>query len=137
LPVTAGDDERLCQRADERERPPSGLIAVYAERVEMAETLMAACQSGGYSAVWMPPDQNTLLTGARAVVWDAPPRREKQHLELRMLTEQMPHAPIVALVNFPRIEDQHRLVGAGAAAVLSKPLEIDGLLGVLDHVARC
>jgi len=44
-----------------------------------------------------------------------------------------PVAPIVALLDFPRIEDRRRALAAGAQAILSKPLQVDDLFWELDR----
>jgi CheY-like chemotaxis protein len=45
-------------------------------------------------------------------------------------------APIVALLNFPRVEDRDRALAAGAAAVLSKPVLVEDLLWQLRQIAQ-
>ena len=46
----------------------------------------------------------------------------------------MAPAPLIALLDFPRIEDVERARSAGAAAVLSKPLQLEDLFWHLERV---
>jgi CheY-like chemotaxis protein len=56
---------------------------------------------------------------------------------LRRLSEILgPATPIVAIVDFPRVEDRDRAMAAGAAAVLSKPLLLDDLFWQLDQLGE-
>jgi CheY-like chemotaxis protein len=42
--------------------------------------------------------------------------------------------PILALLGFPRIDQKRRALAAGAAAVLSKPVQLDDLFWHLDRL---
>jgi CheY-like chemotaxis protein len=138
LPPTATDEERLlwseCKGSDsERNRPPrEGLVAIVTERSEAAEWLADACAALGQPATraglnsWSGPQ-------AAAVIWDMA-AGDGGAFELAALAERFGKAPIVALSGFPRPADRERLLAAGAAAVLSKPLALDDLDWELDRL---
>jgi len=73
---------------------------------------------------------------ATAAIFDGSDLRGTECDELRHLAAALRPAPVIALLDFPRIEDHHRALCAGAAAVLSKPLSVDDLFWQLDHVAE-
>lgn len=49
------------------------------------------------------------------------------------MTATLRPAPVIALLDFPRIEDYDRAMAAGAVAVVSKPLHLDDLFWQLDR----
>ena len=53
---------------------------------------------------------------------------------LAALVERLRPAPVVAMLDFPRVEDCDRALAAGVVAVLSKPLVLADLFWHLDHV---
>ena len=75
------------------------------------------------------------IEGATAAIFDCDDLDDAEFAELRRLAAALRPAPVLALMSFPRIEDQCRAVAAGAAAVLSKPLVVDDLFGELDPAA--
>ena len=72
--------------------------------------------------------------GATAILWDGSDCRGEECEELRRLAAAMAPTPLVALLDFPRIEDFERAEAAGAAAVLSKPLQLADLFWELDRL---
>ena len=134
LPLTATEEDRLLADA---ERPPpaqSGLIAIAARSFVMADFLAAACRQCGYATVWLRPPGASRVGGAAAILWDGSDCRGEECEELRRLAAAMAPAPLVALLDFPRIEDFERAEAAGAAAVLSKPLQLADLFWELDRL---
>jgi DNA-binding NarL/FixJ family response regulator len=69
-----------------------------------------------------------------AVLWDAGLAAEANTTELAAIQAAFPGAPIIALTDFLRIEQHKRLLAAGAAVVLSKPVMLAELLWQLDEV---
>jgi CheY-like chemotaxis protein len=74
------------------------------------------------------------VEGAAAAIFDGSQGRGEELGELEHLAAGLRPAPIVALLDFPRIEDHRRAMAAGAAAVLSKPLQLEDLLWQLDRL---
>ena len=134
LPVTASEEDSFLADAD---RPPparGGLVAIAARRFVMADFLAAACRRYGYATAWLPPSRAVRLGGVAAVIFDGSDCRGAEQDELRRLAAAMAPAPLVALLDFPRIEDVDRCLAAGAAAVLSKPLILADLFWHLERL---
>ena len=134
LPLTATEEERLMFAP---QRPPAkrqGLIAIHSRPLEMENWLSAACRSRGLSTVWLRPPRPARVEGATAAIFDGSDIRGEELDELKHLAATLGSAPIIALLDFPRIEDYHRALSAGAAAVISKPLHLDDLFWELDRV---
>ena len=134
LPVTATEEERLLADAAEPLPARAGLIAISSPSLAMADWLAAACRHCGYATAWLRPPQPVRVRGAAAVLFDGGECRGEERDELRRLAAAMAPAPLVALLDFPRIEDFDRARSAGAAAVLSKPLQLEDLYWHLDRV---
>ncbi len=135
LPSTASDEEQFLISADEPVAQREGLVAIYSARFEMQEWLAAACRRAGLTTAWLRPDRLAPPGPARVVLFDATDGRGEELHCLRRLSACVPRVPIVALVDFPRVEDHDRLRAAGADAVLSKPLLVEDLFWQLDRVA--
>ena len=115
--------------------PPrgQGLVAVHAVGFAMADWLSEACRTCGYSTVWLRPPHYTQVEGAAAAIFDGSNLHGEELDQLRSLTNALGRRPVIALLDFPRIEDERRAISAGAAAVLSKPLNLDDLFWQLDE----
>lgn len=133
LPITATEEERLLLAADDPPTDRQGLVAIYTRPFEMQDWLSAACRSRGYSTVWLRPPRPARVEGARAAIFDGPDCCGGEFDELDHLCGTLAPAPVIALLDFPRIEDHHRALAAGAAAVVSKPLHLDDLFWELDR----
>ncbi|HLA85051.1 MAG TPA: hypothetical protein VJL29_09670 [Thermoguttaceae bacterium] len=135
LPSTATDEERLLARTPEAADANSldvegglGLVALCADRADIHDWLSAALVRRGYSTAWLRPGEPVRLQGVRAAVFDAGLADRHETISLHELAVKLgPRVPIVALADFPRIENHDRLLAAGASAVLSKPLLLDDL----------
>ena len=136
LPVTATEEERLLMEADRSESPRQGLVAIYTRLFEMQDWLSAACRSRGLSTVWLRGPHPARVEGAAAAIFDGSDCRGKQIEELRRLAATLAPAPVIALLDFPRIEEHDLAVSAGAAAVISKPLHVDDLFRQLDRQTK-
>jgi CheY-like chemotaxis protein len=137
LPITASEEERLLRLADEPtvpHGPREGLIAVATPDYEMQDWLRAACQRRGYASVWLLPHQPVSLEGVIAAVFDGNDCRGGEAERLGKLARALGPVPIVALLDFPRIDDRNRALAAGAKAVLSKPLLIEDLFWHLERL---
>jgi DNA-binding response OmpR family regulator len=102
----------------------------------MAEWLAAACRSRGGATVRQRPPITGRVEGAVAAIFDAGDLREADLRELVRLVAAVRPAPVLALLDFPRLSDRARALSAGAAAVLSKPAAVDDLLWELERPNR-
>jgi len=134
LPITATEEERLLLSAEPRAADRQGLIAIHTSSSIMEDWLSAALRGRGYSTVWLRPPRLARVEGAAAAIFDGSHCRCREFDELKLLSATLTSAPIVALLDFPRIDDHRRALSAGAVAVLSKPLHIDDLYWQLDRV---
>ena len=121
LPATASAEERLLWQAERAPPGGRGVVAVVAERREMAEWLVAACRGRGWATVWNAAWRSAETRGADVVLWDAG-WIDWETLEVLAKIRDVYGAPVIAITDFPRLDDQRRLTAAGAAAVFSKPL---------------
>ena len=112
----------------------SGLVAVHTRVMEMEDWLSAALQSRGCSTVWLHPSRPVHVEGVAAALFDGSDMRDGEVEELEALCRDLAPAPVIVLLDFPRIEDHNRALAAGAAAVVSKPVQIDDLFWELDRV---
>ena len=135
LPNTATDEERLLI---EPSRPPEkreGLLALCVERFEAHDWLAATVARRGYSTVWIRPGERIRAGGVRAALFDGTSATDAEMTHLQQLANGLGSTvPIIALLDFPRIEDHDRALSGGASAVLSKPLLLDDLFWQLDEV---
>jgi hypothetical protein len=133
LPVTATEEERLLVSAVPRPPCGQGLVAIHAGGFAMGDWLSEACRKCGYSTVWLRPPHYTHVEGAAAAIFDGSDLDGEEIEQLRSLTKALGRTPVIVLLDFPRIEDERRAIAAGAAAVLSKPLNLDDLFWQLNE----
>jgi len=136
LPITATEEERLLYSVRRPLAKRDGVVAIHTARYEMEEWLSAACRQRGYATVWLRPPRPARIEGARAVVFDGTDGEGAECHRLRHLAGAVAPTPLIVLLDFPRVQDRRRVLSAGAAAVLSKPLDIDDLFGELDRLTR-
>jgi hypothetical protein len=136
LPITASEEERLLLLAEEPVAKRQGLIALWTPDFEMQDWLKAACLGRGYSTVWVLAHRPVPAEGVTAAVFDGNECRGQERASLEQLAAALGPVPIVALLDFPRVDGRDRALAAGAHAVLSKPLLIDDLFWQIDRVVR-
>ncbi len=127
LPATAAEEERLLMPIEDVPAPNQGLVAIHTPHYGMEDWLSAALRGRGCSTVWLRPPRPARLEGAVAAVFDGTDCRGEQLEQLEHLVQSIHPAPVLVLLDFPRIEDHRRAIAAGAAAVLSKPLHVNDL----------
>ncbi len=127
LPTTASEEERLLLMADQPWEKRRGRVAIRSPWAEMHAWLADACRRRGYTPV-------PLLAAADALLFDGTDCQDHELDELARLAASVRPAPVVVLLDFPRVEDRDRAVAAGAAAVLAKPLLLEDLFWQLDAV---
>jgi DNA-binding response OmpR family regulator len=143
LPPTATEEERLLWQADPPMRAArEGTIAIVARHSATAEWLRDACTAFGWrcsnATVGLKPDSHHI----DAVIWDMV-ACDDDEADLAVLRDRFAIAAIVLLTGFPRAAERARLMAAGAAAVLSKPLtsafletQLDRLISTVPALAR-
>jgi len=136
LPITASEEERLLLLADEPMGVREGRIAVWTPHFDMQDWLRAACRRRGYETVWLEPHRPIRAEGATAAIFDGNECRGREAQSLRRLAAELGPTPIIALLEFPRVEDHARALAAGARAVLSKPLLMEDLFWQIDQLVN-
>jgi hypothetical protein len=136
LPPTAAEEERLLADMAQSWPRRQGMVVICAESQEMADWLAATCRSRGYVTVRQRPPITGRVEGAAVAIFDGGDLREADVQELRRLAAAVRPAPVLALLDFPRVSDRARALAAGAAAVLSKPAAVNELLWELERPER-
>jgi hypothetical protein len=134
LPRTVADSEQLLYASAQSRPPRAGLIAIHAGRFAAYDALSDACQTAGYSTVWLAPHQPHHVHGAAAIIYDGTSCDRAEAERLSSLAAMHKPAPIVALLAFPRLEDRDRALQAGAAAVVSKPFLLTDLWWQIEQL---
>lgn len=127
MPISMADDERLLWSADFDSPSGRGLVAIQARQGDVARWLADACRHAGHETVFIEPGSCMPATSVAAGIWDATSCNPSEIAELRSFATTLADVPIIALLGFPRTEDCQRVLSAGAATVLSKPLLLDDL----------
>lgn len=128
LPATATEEERLLATSAAPLPRGQGLVAIYTRQSAMADWLSATCRLGGYSTVRLAGPRWPHVEGAAAGIFDATDLGPPEAAELARMAHQLGRPPIVALLDFPRVEDRDRALACGATAVICKPLLLEDLL---------
>ncbi len=134
LPITAGDEERFLAGTHQPSSLRNGHIAVWTPLFDMQDWLQRACHRRGYSTSWLRPHQSVDRERITAAIFDADECSGKELDDLRRLVAAIEPAPVLALMDFPRVESRDRALATGARAVLSKPLLVDDLFWQLDRL---
>lgn len=130
LPVTATEEDRLllpCEPAT----PRRGLIALDSRSFDTARMLTEACNSRGYAVVWLAERKTPCLEGVDVLLWEG---RHDDFGQLDSLRGDYAGVPLVAIMDFPRVEDVRRLQAGGAAAVIARPFLLDDLFRHFDRL---
>ena len=134
LPITSSEEERLLLSAEEPVGKREGRIALWTPDFEMQDWLKSACAKRGYSTTWLLGHRPAPAEAVTAAVFDGNECRGEERASLEQLAAALGPAPIVALLDFPRVEDRDRALGAGAKAVVSKPFLIDDLFWQIEQL---
>ncbi len=138
MPTTARRDERLVEStariaAVSRTRP--GLrISVAAQRASDVEPLCDLVAAAGHCVVRRTEGRPAVEQDADVLVWDTGHCDATTLSWLAMLAANRVDLAIVMLESFPRSETSRRAVATGAAAVLSRPLSLEALVGTLERL---
>jgi DNA-binding NarL/FixJ family response regulator len=136
LPTTASEEERLLAMAAQPWQQRRGRVAIRSPWAEMCAWLADACRLRGYTPVRLSAaaGQCARIAAADALLFDGTDCQDHELVELARLAASVRTAPVVVLLDFPRVEDRDRALAAGAAAVLAKPLLLEDLFWQLDAV---
>lgn len=134
LPATVSEEERLLALAERPLPRREGLIAISAARFDMHQWLSAACRRRGYSTIWLQTHRMARVDRATAAIFDATECLGEELRQLELLRRSVGPAPIIALLDFPRVGNCQRALAAGASAVLSKPLLLEDLFWQMDRL---
>jgi len=131
LPETAGEEERLLARVSRPWVPRSGLVVIIGRQQERATLLAQACRQRGYTTVWLQSALDLLRVGDPTVIlWDGDARQLDELNAVRCATK----TPILALIDFPRVDDVRRASAAGATAIVGRPMSWECLYWHIDQV---
>ena len=133
LPATATEEERLLASAHAPLPKGAGLVAIWTRRPEMERLLADACCRAGYATAWLQPRQPTRVRRAVATIYDGAVLDAAGQAEIKQLTAAVSPAPVLALLDAPRIQEV-RLARTLGAAVLAKPFRVDELLWELTDL---
>ncbi|HAA72875.1 MAG TPA: hypothetical protein DCE55_27295 [Planctomycetaceae bacterium] len=137
LPRTTTPAERLLCAQEHHCTPQSGLIGISALSFIDFETLADACQARGLATVWLVEpglaDPDTVhYADLSAILCNGGTSHRQDVHRVTHLAQKFPGLPIIAVVGYPRLDDQQRLLAAGACQMVSKPYLLDELLTALE-----
>jgi len=116
-------------------RPTNGeFVAIDTLDFSMFGAISEALVGYGFQSVWQPHGRDrSARKDAVAGIWDGGqlgPQEMEQLAEFcRPLADR--DAPVIALLDFPRLEHRGQARAAGAAAVFGKPFVVEELVGAL------
>jgi hypothetical protein len=116
-----------------------GVIQLSAASRETADALSDALELTGYATVWQRTGESTpFVRGAVAGVWDGGQLEARESDDLTMFCRRLErnHAPVIAILDFPRRDRVERALQCGAAAVLGKPWRVEDLLATIKQNLR-
>jgi hypothetical protein len=140
-----------------RDHPGAGMdaqaaravVAIDARDFATFETLSAALAGLGWRCIWTPRGRKLADAGrasdaasATAGIWDGGQLDPAECNALQRFCKQfgVQPAPVIAMVDFPRLEHLELVRTAGASAIMGKPYAITALaaeLGALNAAAAC
>jgi len=135
-PSTARRDERLLDfaaRVAERgfDTAAEGGVSVAASRAIDLEGLAEVVTAVGHAVRGRFRGRPPLDDSAAVVVWDVASLTASDLTWVSLLVAHRPARAVVLLESFPRADTTRAALGAGAAAVLGRPVSMEALSGVL------
>jgi hypothetical protein len=137
-PLPKGEGTAYAPRR--RDRPDSahfsnqGLLAIHTRNAETASALCDAAARHGFGAAWVRSRPMPFISGVRAAIWEATRGTPDEARELAAWRSALGGVPLVALLDFPRVEDRDLARAAGVALVVSKPFWLDDLFGQIERL---
>ena len=134
MPATARREERLLEAtrriADLRPLRPAR-VEVAAARPLDVEPLADLVAAAGHTVVGRRTGKPPIDHAADAVVWDAGDLEPSHLTWTGLLAAHRPGAAIVLLDSFPRADTAAAAIRMGATAVLSRPVSLESVSGLL------
>lgn len=138
LPATARREERIlaaCDGLRESRNANEPLpVSVAAARSDDLEGLVDLISLSGRRIVRRTRGRPPLDEPATLLVWDVGCLGEEDLAWLRMLVANRPGLAVVLLESFPRGDATEAALGAGAGAVLGRPVMLESLEGTLARL---
>ena len=138
-PATVNDEDRILNVVDE---PPLGRalglnleVGVVSPSPEMAQVLIEACHGFGHRATRLDDAGDIGNWPFEAIVWDMAWVDDESIERLCALANAGRGKRVLALAGFVREGDRRKLLEAGVAAVLAKPVAINELRWWLAELA--
>jgi len=135
LPRTATDAEVLLATPAVTCRNQHGGALVIARRCLTFEALADACEICGLTAVWNGSPSVGEVRGAALVLWDSAGWGPFERETLERVVAATAPAPVVALLDFPRLHECEQALASGAKAVVSKPYLLNDLLWQIEYLS--
>ena len=115
------------------------LVAIDATDFAVFETLAASLSGDGWQCVWQPRHRPSLIDPSHAPaagIWDGSQLHASEAESLAAFSARLKQydAPVVALLDFPRVEHIEMVSKAGAAGVLGKPYQVVHLCKALEQL---
>ena len=99
------------------------------------ETLSAALNNFGILSHWQGRDENATPAPTSAIhagIWDGGQLGDRELMRLTNFCHQT-NGPVIALLDFPRLEHFEKAQDAGAAAVFAKPYIVEEIVAALEQ----
>jgi CheY-like chemotaxis protein len=133
LPRTASGTEQFAQATEGPWPSGQGLVVIHTRLFCDYQAFSDACQAGGYSSTWDRPDHSSFADGATCVLCTLIGGDANETAVVTRLAHRHAPAPVIVLLDFLRCDDRRRMLDAGAAATVAKPLLVGDLLWHIDH----
>lgn len=115
------------------------LVAVRSCDRESFLAVEGAIRPHGYRAVWLPQfGPRPLVTGIDAAIWAGPQLDGRQAADLAAFCCGMRalKAPVIVMLDFPRIDEMLLAKSVGAADVIGKPWDVESVIRMLAKALR-
>lgn len=114
----------------------NGFVLVDSQDADSAATILTVCEAAGVAACWAPAAKPEILsTVPTAGIYVGGQLNNKECEDIAELRRRLPtSAPLVALLDFPRIDRVGIAKRLGATTVLGKPWRSEQLLASLTGV---
>jgi hypothetical protein len=117
----------------------AGVILLRTSTRETCAAIADALQRAGFATVWQPAGRRwPVVQGAAAGIWDGGQLDEHEAGDLAGFCRSLAgdHAPVIALLNFPRRDRVEYALSLGAASVLGKPWLNTELVATINYLAK-
>lgn len=121
---------------NDSQRQLNGTVAVCAQDFSVVETIESFLGDQGLDCEWVQEVCDWNPEGKfRAALWDGGQLSDKEYRQLKEISAKLAdqQCPLVALLDFPRVEHIRRLKRLGITNVLAKPYVVDEVLAALTQ----